>query len=542
MKNTERNNPKAYNKTTPVKFISTFFFCIVLAGFTVHAQAFPADLNSDGTVDIADIKLLSAGWLDNCFDPNWCFGADINTDGISDLVDLSYVSRDWLLRSIILPAVFGNNMVLQRDSLVPVWGWSQTDQAITVMGTWNGQEVSTVTDANGCWSVNLQTPPAGGPHQLNISSDDNTIVLNNVMSGDVWICSGQSNMAFTLGYAINGEQEIAQAYHPNIRLLAPAENLAEVPQEDVTGTWVKCRPSTADAFSAVGYYFGRELNQEPNTPVGLIQIAKGGAQIASFMSLQALQSDPDFATRLASDTACDLYNGWIAPLSRFRIKGAIFYQGESDVDRAWLYRKLFPAMIDDWRTAWGLGDFPFYYTQIAPYTYYGGVAKSAELRQAQLMALSIPNTGMVVTHDTVVWLTDIHPPDKKPVGQRLANLALANTYNVSGITYSGPLYSSMDIQGIQIRLHFDHVGSSLVVNGGSDLTDFTIAGSDQIFYAADAVIDAGTVVVSSPSVPDPVAVRFGWSNTPQPNLFNAEGLPASTFRTDDWPAETYTAR
>ena len=265
---------------------------------------YPEDVNKDGKIDMMDLAILSQHWLDNCVPGDWCFGSDINTDGIVDCEDITDVGQNWLLRSepvqLYLPNLFSDNMVLQRDSQVPVWGWSEPGQTITVTGSWNAIAVSSDVDVNGNWGVDLQTPPAGGPYQLQVSSGQKAIVFNNVMSGDVWVCSGQSNMAFTLDRVIDGTQEVADAVHPDIRLMAPIKLASDVPQENVGGNWVECSPESVPTFSAVGYYFCLTLQQNLNIPIGLIEITRGGYPIAPFMSQQALASDPDFATQLGS--------------------------------------------------------------------------------------------------------------------------------------------------------------------------------------------------------------------------------------------------
>jgi len=387
-------------------------------------------------------------------------------------------------------------------------------------------------------------------------------------------------MAMQVQKSANAEREIAAADYPEIRLFGVRRKLFETPQEDCKGVWRQCSPDVIGRFSAVAYYFGREIHKALGVPVGLMESSWGGTEAEAWMNLKAIEKNPDIrvifdqydqTVKRYKDAMTDFgkkraeweklkvkleaegkkvppkppwygpytsgtYNGMIAPIIPYTIKGAIWYQGESNIRRAYQYRKLFPAMIANWRDEWRLGDFPFYFVQIAPYKYLPEHT-AAELREAQLMTLSVPNTGMAVTLD-IGNPADIHPKNKIDVGKRLSLWALAKTYGKKKLIYSGPLYRSMKIEGDKIRLFFDHVGGGLVAKGG-ELTDFTIAAKDEKFVDAKAVIDGDTIVVSSGKVKAPAAVRFAWTNTAVPNLFNKEGLPASSFRTDDWKAVTY---
>jgi sialate O-acetylesterase len=475
-------------------------------------------------------------------------------------------------------------MVLQRNMEVTIWGWAEPGERVCVGCDWQKDaSYDCVTDGDGKWQVKVTTPKAGGPYTISVTGR-NKLTLRNVLVGEVWVCSGQSNMKWRVKNSANPEREIASARHPNIRLFNVEETHAAAPQPDCEGSWAVCSPKMVEDFSAVAYYFGRSLHKELNVPIGLIETAWGGTLAEAWTRWEILVSDPDlkpiterfdeawakyleaikdYAQELTAwasqvELACEkaaprppepkkpkspehhnapsrLYNGMIAPLIPYGIRGAIWYQGESNVSRAYQYRKLFPAMIQNWRTDWGQGEFPFYYVQIAPWKYNDKLA-AAELRVAQLMAMAVPNTGMVVTTD-IGDVQDIHPKNKQEVGRRLALWALAKTYGRDGVAYSGPIYRSMGVKGDKIRLSFDHTFGGLVAKDGP-LTHFEIAGTDKDFVEAKAVIDGDTVVVSSNKVAEPVAVRYGWSNTAQPNLFNDEGLPASPFRTDDWPAMT----
>lgn len=627
--------------------------------------------------------------------------------------------------SLKLPAILGDHMVLQQNSSARFWGWTKPSGKVKVTTSWNGESYSTRADAEGNWLVEVATAEAGGPHTVAIKGDT-SIVLNDILLGEVWICSGQSNMEWSLSRAETADTEIPNSDYPDIRLFTVKKHIAPRPMEDVSGAWEACNPETSEAFSAVGYFFGKKLHKELGVPVGLINTSWGGTPSESWTSREMLQTFGDFDQQLealynASDeevkkaeeeavrmeaeiesqwdfdnmdnvgfkegwknadyddsdwntmpcpaewssvedigmlegvlwmrtriqvpaswigktllldlgpvdetdvtwingvevgsskivanwnknrsyklpasvvnsrelllsirivngnaqggmigvpeqlmiypeddqkaepvllagdwkykiaykfpeiprlnnshTPSVLYNGMLYPLRNLAIRGAIWYQGESNQERAFQYRTIFPGMIQDWRSTWNQGDFPFYFVQLAPYRY-ANEHTSAELREAQFLTLSkLKNTGMAVTLD-IGNPDDIHPTNKRDVGKRLALWALANDYGKE-LVYSGPLYKEQAIEGSSIRIHFDHVGSGLVAKGG-DLSHFEIAGEDQTYYPAKAVIDGESVVLSSKDVAAPVAVRFAWTNTAEPNLFNAEGLPASSFCTDTW--------
>jgi sialate O-acetylesterase len=489
-----------------------------------------------------------------------------------------------------LPKIIGDHMVLQQGMPAPIWGWADPGEKVTVtLGTCTA--TATACD-RGKWMVKLDAMEAGGPHQV-IVQGNNTITLNDVLVGEVWVCSGQSNMQFSVAAARNAEQEIAAANYPKIRLFTVARETADTPQDDCQGSWAACTPETVPGFSAVAYFFGRYLEKELDLPIGLVNTSWGGTPAEAWTSLDAQKDVPELAPtvtrwnqaisqydpeaarqryekavqawkqaaakakgegkpaprrpRAPQDPArsphrpANLYNGMIAPLIPLAIRGVIWYQGESNAGRAEQYETLFPDMIRNWRDKWGQGDFPFLFVQLAPYRYGNADPRNcAELREAQRLTLeSVPNTGMAVTTD-IGNVKDIHPKNKQDVGKRLALWALAKTYG-KDMVYSGPLYQSMAVEGDKIRVRFEHVGGGLVANGGP-LTDFTIAGKDGEFVPAEATIDGQTVVVHSDQVSAPVAVRFGWRDDAEPNLFNREGLPASPFRTDDFPLVTAGAR
>ncbi|ALI98495.1 sialate O-acetylesterase [Rufibacter tibetensis] len=440
--------------------------------------------------------------------------------------------------AVSLPAIIGNHMVLQRNAEVTIWGWGNTGEEVTVTGSWDNKPVKTKVSNLARWEVKLQTSAAAGPQTVTVKGY-NTIVLEDVLLGEVWLCSGQSNMDWSANAGIdNAEQHVKEANYPSIRFFQVGKRSADAPQVDLQGQWVVCTPETMKHFSAVGYFFGREIHQNLKVPVGLINSSWGGTPAEIWFSAPAIASNPVLAEAAAKRKEVEYgpvqpakaYNAMIAPLIPFRLAGALWYQGESNVDAPDVYAQMLPALIQDWRTAWK-NDFPFYYVQIAPYKY-GGAEEWPRLAEAQLKTLSVPNTGMAVISD-VGNIDDIHPRNKLDVGKRLAALALNKTYGQKEVPFSGPIYREMKKEGNKIRLYFDHADQGLAVKG-KKLTQFEIAGEDQKFVPAQAKIDGKTVVVSAKGVKNPVAVRMGWSNTANPNLFNKAGLPASVFRTDTW--------
>jgi sialate O-acetylesterase len=484
---------------------------------------------------------------------------------------------------IRLPAVIGDNMVLQRRGDVPIWGWADPGERVTVEVSWSDTTRTVEAGSNGRWSLDVTAPPVGEPGRMTLKGQ-NTVALANIVAGEVWVCSGQSNMQWTVSNSSYARDEIAAADYPRIRLFTVERKVADEPQDDCTGRWVECSPETIPGFSAVAYFFGRELHRELDIPIGLIHTSWGGTPAEAWTSRPMLESDSDFAPILERwkkavenypqamaehkkkleqwkkaraegknpgraprspfgpghpHSPSGLYNAMIAPLIPYAMRGAIWYQGESNASRAYQYRELFPTMIRSWRTNWRQGDFPFLFVQLANFMAIQpepGDSAWAELREAQTMTLGLPNTGMAVIID-IGEANDIHPRNKQDVGKRLALWALANSYD-QDVVYSGPLYKSMRRDGNSIVLGFYHVDGGLVAHRGDPLTGFAIAGSDRRFVWADARIVGDTVVVSSDEVPEPVAVRYAWSDNPVCNLYNEAGLPASPFRTDDWPGVT----
>jgi sialate O-acetylesterase len=433
--------------------------------------------------------------------------------------------------------IFSDNAVLQQGMKLPVWGTADDGEKVTVSIA--GQSVST-TASKGMWRVEMAPLEVDGPFTLVIEGPSNNVEAKNVLVGEVWVAGGQSNMEWTVKNAANADAEIAGSVNRQIHLITIAHRQkATTPQTRVNGKWVECGPDTVGDFSAVAYFFGRALQKKLGVPVGLISCNVGGTTAERWMSKEAFEAEPalaDMARTQKDKGDFDLYNGMLHPLIPYAIRGAIWYQGESNAIEAWHYRTLFPGMIRCWRDQWGQGDFPFLFVQLAPYK--KGIKDGvwAELREAQLMTTAkSPKTAMAVITD-VGEENNIHPTKKQPVGERLAVAARSLAYG-ENIEFSGPIFESMTVSGPQAILHFKHAGSGLVAKGDK-LVGFTIAGDDKKFHEADAKIEGDTVVVSSAEISKPVAVRFGWANFPVVNLWNKEGLPASPFRTDDFPGST----
>jgi sialate O-acetylesterase len=423
-----------------------------------------------------------------------------------------------------LPAVLGSHMVVQRDKPLPVWGFAEPGEEVKV--EFAGQEAVTKADARGNWRVTLPAQKANATGQRLTVTGKNKVELEDVLIGEVWIGSGQSNMEWPLSLTHKAKEAIAAASHPNIRLfhvrkLQASSPLRDVPVVDTRVTWKACTPQTVPNFSAVLYYFGVRLQKDLDVPVGLINSSWGGSRIEPWTP--------------SAKSSGGMYNGMIAPLAPFPIRGVIWYQGESNVGEGLKYRGRTEELISGWRRIWGK-DMPFYFVQIAPFSGYRA-GSLPPLWEGQTAALKIPNTGMVVTTDLVDDVKDIHPRNKKDVGDRLALWALAKTYGKKDLVYSGPLYKSMKVEGDKVRLSFAHA-AGLKSRDGKPLSDFEVAGEDGKFVPSEATIDGETVVVHAAGVANPTQVRFGWSKTANPNLANKEGLPAGPFQTKDWQGGT----
>ncbi len=481
-----------------------------------------------------------------------------------------------------LPALVGHHMVLQRDLACPVWGWADPGAGVTVAIA--GQSVQATADDQGYWKATL-APMSGSNHALKmtIASKGETIILSNIVVGEVWICSGQSNMQWSVSQSDDADMEMATANYPNIRLISVPQVGTQEVQNDFKGQWEICTPETVGEFSGVGYFFGRMLHQSLGVPIGLIDNAWGGSAAEAWVPRGVMEADPRFtkvmeqwkqteatydhekamadwkikaeeakaagkpAPRAPSNQLTgnarpgNIWAGVLSPSIGYGIRGVIWYQGESNASRAYQYNDLFGLMISEWRKAWGIGDFPFYWVQLADYMAEKpepGDSAWAELREAQTKTLSLPNTGQAVIYD-LGEARDIHPRDKQNVGKRLARIALARDYGKS-VEFESPVYQSMEVKDGKAILTFDKVGASGLYSFDTmEAVGFAIAGEDKAWHwATGKITGPNTVEVSSPDVPAPAAVRYAWADNPVATLRNKLGLPVVPFRTDDWPLTT----
>ena len=520
---------------------------------------------------------------------------------------LSFAFASTALASVKLNPLFSDGAVLQQGIMVPVWGTAKDGEKVTV--EFDGDKEEATANA-GKWMVHLKPHKAGGPFALKLVTIENEVTINNVLVGEVWVCSGQSNMSFQVHLASNAATEEPVAVYPKLRMFHVANKTALEPQGEAGGSWQECNPKTVGDFSAVGYFFGRDIHKATGVPVGLIHASWGGTMAQAWTSLSGLEKDKelegyvtalrqvvdnyphacakapqeladyqtaikkgdeevgtDFNLKLnrwpeekgkaqaegkalpprpqptrpkpspplgpegGNRTPTVLYNGMIAPLIPYGMRGVIWYQGEGNAGKAREYCTLFPRLIADWREKWGLGEFPFLFVQVAPYK-----DMPPEIREAQLLTWKkTVHTAMAVTTD-VGEAADIHPKQKEPVGARLALAARVLIYGEK-LEYSGPVFDSMKVETGMAILHFQHTGSGLMAKDG-ELRGFTVAGADKQFVPAKAEIRGDTVAVSNTNVSTPAVVRFGWANVPEVNLYNKEGLPASPFRTDS-PASNH---
>jgi sialate O-acetylesterase len=459
---------------------------------------------------------------------------------------------------VSLNNMFGDHMVLQQGIRNRVWGKAEAGEKVTV--TLATQSHSTTAADDGSWEVMLDAVQEyGGPHTLTVKGN-NTVSFEDVLIGEVWVCAGQSNMQWSVNAANDADLEKASASFPEIRLISVPQVGTQEPQWNFNGSWKPCSPESVGGFSAVGYFFGRQLHQTLGVPVGLINNAWGGSACEAWVNRQKLADDGRFEKLLArweqmeKEKADDdrlmkgnarpgnIYNGVLTPSIGYGIRGAIWYQGESNASRAYQYRDLFPYMIKTWRDEWGLGDFPFYWVQLADFR--GEKAEPAEsdwaeLREAQTMTMdALPATGEAVIID-IGEGKDIHPKNKQDVAKRLARWALAETYAMAGIPCHSPRYASMEKDGNKIVLSFDHVDGGWRPFDVNEPIGFTIAGADKAFVHAKATVrEDGRIEVSAEEVADPVAVRYAWADNPICNMFDGAGLPLTPFRTDDYPGVT----
>jgi sialate O-acetylesterase len=454
--------------------------------------------------------------------------------------------------SLRLPATIGNNMVLQRNSEAKIWGWAEPGQKITIKAEWLPGETIFSADPDGRWQTRILTGNAGGPYKIIISDPDEVIQLDNIMLGEVWVCSGQSNMEFSINMFGGWDKtfpaekaELLSKDFSRIRIFTVQKDTSSKPMEDCKGNWLVPDTGSVANFSATAWFYGVELYKRLGIPIGLIVSAWGGTPAEAWTpsevintnpELQFYRSDPNKNPWFPTSPSI-LYNSMICPLQKLSIRGAIWYQGESNVNDANTYQPLFTSMVNGWRQAWGKGNFPFYYVQIAPFTYDRAVV-GALLREAQLKSMTMPNSGMAVTLDIAGDVSDIHPRNKLEVGRRLALWAMAGTYNTDNVIFSGPVYKDFQKEGNSIRLLFDFAQNGLLFKNIYKESGFMIAGDDRHFVPAKAKTEGNTLVVKSEKVKDPVAVRYAFTNTSEATLFNGSDLPASSFRTDTWPLVT----
>jgi sialate O-acetylesterase len=460
------------------------------------------------------------------------------------------MKRNWLLAALLmcggpsfanvrLPAVLADNMVLQQHSNVTLWGWCDAGEKILVTPSWSQATDSVIGTRDGHWVLSVATPAAGGPYTIDVSGW-NTIELKNVLIGEVWVCSGQSNMEMCETWGLpDVKADLPVCANDRIRFFHVPRTTSMTVQDDCPGRWAACDSNELKTFSAIGYYFGKTLNKELDVPVGLIEVSWGGTPAEVWTPEELVDSDPDLKAANAKLVPAVgwphlpgyCYNGMIAPLTSFSIAGALWYQGESNAVAPETYAKLLTTMIGAWRRAWNK-NFPFYYVQIAPFAY-GTKDQASLLRERQAKVQDLGGTGMVVISDLVTDTTDIHPKDKHDVGMRLANWALAETYHRPGLYYKNPRFSSMEVSGDKVTLSFSNAPNGLMVKGKSAVT-LVVAGEDQVFHPAEGQVEGNKMEVWSKEVKKPVAVRYQFSNAGIGNVFSKEGLPVAPFRTDSW--------
>ncbi len=434
--------------------------------------------------------------------------------------------------NISVPGIFSTNMVLQQQLEVKIWGWAKPGEPVQVTAGWLDTVLETKGTNQGTWSLQLPTPEAGGPYTVRLNGY-NEIIFEKVMIGEVWLCSGQSNMEWSPSSGIiNGEEEIAKASNSSIRFFTVNHSTANYPQNHLSGEWAVSTPETMADFSAIAYFFGKRLQEVLDVPVGLINSSWGGTPAEAWMPREAFDGN-EFLTEAAARQKpvpwgpvepARIYNAMISPLVPYQIAGALWYQGEGNTINAYAYKELLSTLIASWRKDWN-NQFPFYFAQIAPYQY-GDNFMGVEVRDEQRQVLEVEKTGMIVLSD-IGDTTDIHPRNKKDPALRFANMALNRHYNAIDIEDSGPLFKSVSFTNGKAVVSFAH-SNGLHAKGGN-VSSFELAGSDGIFYQANAQIEGEKVVVQSKKVENPAAVRFAWRNTATPNLFNGAGLPASSF-------------
>lgn len=439
-----------------------------------------------------------------------------------------------------LPAIIGDHMVLQQQSKIKLWGWSNASEPVTITTSWDNASYTASTSGDARWMAMIQTPVAGGPYQVTIKGY-NQIVINDVMIGEVWIMSGQSNMEWSGSNKLpQALEEMPNATNKDIRFFHIPRITSESPQDNLDAKWIVCNPEDMKKFSAIGYFFGKKINEITHFPMGLINASWGGTPAEVWTPAEVIDNDPALAAsagKLKANSGWPVktalaYNAMIYPITNYQIAGVLWYQGESNVGTNETYASLFSKLISSWRQAWGAA-FPFYFVQIAPFDYGTDNINGALLREQQThVSIMLPQTGMVVSSDLVDDIKDIHPIKKKEVAMRLANIALAETYRQAGVAWKSPTFKSMVIEKDKARISFNDANNGLM-SKGDKLTGFYLAGEDGRFLPANARIDKNnSVLVWNKDIKQPVAVRFGFTNTDTPNLFSKEGLPVNLFRTD----------
>lgn len=463
---------------------------------------------------------------------------------ITKVAVLFLLTAQSIQAEVKLPAILSSNMVLQRNTIVKLWGWADPNEKIIIEASWQKEFLKTEADQNGNWQIEVKTTNSKEPQKLRFKGKKSDILLDNILFGEVWLCSGQSNMRQPLkGYTgqpvFEGSMAIAKSTNNKLRLFSITENGSGKPLDTLKAHkgWDESAPVSSRDFSAVAYFYGKQLQEILDVPVGLIMSSWGGTRIQPWISKESLSPymKLDLKDVDPKRTPTAIFNAMINPITKFAIKGVLWYQGETNRNEPDVYRKLFPVMVKDWRKQWGIGDFPFYYVQIAPYQY-DTTVNSAFLREAQFLAQKdIPNSGMAVLLD-IGAKEDIHPPEKVEVANRLLLHALSKTYRLGGIDSESPAYKSYQVtDSATIVVDFYHVENGIYTPQKEIVTNFEIAGEDRVFYKAEAkIIKARQIEVWSHSVKKPVAVRYAWTNYVKGTLYNTDMLPASSFRTDNW--------
>jgi sialate O-acetylesterase len=442
-----------------------------------------------------------------------------------------------------LPSLVSSGMVLQQNDSVKLWGWAGPDELVYVTTGWDNRKDSTRANNGAKWSLKVKTPKAGGPYKIDIKTRGNTTTLNDVLIGEVWFCSGQSNMDWSYYHGLKDiRAELPTCYNKNIRFFHILKTTSDYPQDDVKGSWEICDSTSLKRFSAVGYYFGKRINQQLNVPVGLIHSSWGGTPAETWVPDSYIAKDAvlqEAANKLQTfkwwpSAVGKAYNAMVAPVTNYNIAGALWYQGESNTGTNSTYHPLMVALINSWREAWKK-DFYFNLVQIAPYTY-GNHNVGALVQEAQTKLLSHPKTGVIVITDLVDNIKDIHPSNKHDVGLRLANWALGETYGVTGIAYKSPRFEAMTIAKGKATLTFKNAPNGLI-SKEKLVSGFFVSGEKEQWFQAEAKIEGNKVTVWSKNVSTPAQVRFGFGNTLIGNVFSKEGLPVVPFRTDSWEVD-----